>query len=103
MQNPASKLNPWDSAEHLASSEQIALYLDACLDEGDPALVAHALGIIARARGITELARDAGLSREWLYETLSGRGNPDFTTVMKVIEALRLRHRAPNSAKPGAT
>ena len=82
---------PWDSAEHLESDEDAALYLDACLEESDPALIAHALGVIAEARGMTQLARDTGLSRESLYKALSAEGNPEFATVMKVIKALGFR------------
>ena len=85
------KLRPWDSAEHLTTEEDMALYLEACLEEGDPALITHALGVIARAKGMSRLARDTGLAREGLYKSLSGEGNPEFATVMKVIKALRLK------------
>lgn len=88
------KLRPWDSAEHLKTDEDMAFYLEACLEEGDPALIAHALGVIARARGMTQLARDTGLSRESLYTALSGEGNPEFATVMKVLKALGFRLHA---------
>ena len=66
----------------------MALYLEACFAEGDPALVAAALGDIARAHGMSQVARDAGMSRESLYRSLSGEGNPAFATIMKVIKAL---------------
>lgn len=66
----------------------MALYLEACFEDGDPALVTAALGDIARARGMSQVARDAGLSRESLYKSLSGEGNSEFATVMKVIKAL---------------
>lgn len=82
------KLRPWDSAEHLKTEEDMTLYFEACLEEGDPALIAHALGVIARARGMTQL------SRESLYKALSGEGNPEFATIMKVIKALGLRLHA---------
>lgn len=88
------KLKAWDSAEHLKTEEEMALYLEACLEEGDPALIAHALGVIAKARGMSQLARDTGLSRESLYKALSGEGNPEFSTVMKVVKALGLRLHA---------
>ena len=88
------KLKAWDSAEHLKTEEEMALYLEACLEEGDPALIAHALGVIAKARGMSQLARDTGLSRESLYKALSGEGNPEFATVMKVVKALGLRLHA---------
>jgi len=82
------KLKAWDSAEHLKTEEEMLLYLEACLEESDPALIAHALGVIAKARGMSQLARDTGLSRESLYKALSGEGNPEFATVMKVVKAL---------------
>ena len=73
----------WDSAEHLKTEEDMAAYLEACLEEAgdDPAFIAKALGVIARARGMTQLARDSGLSRESLYRALSGEGNPEFATI----------------------
>lgn len=88
------KLRPWDSAEHLKTEEEMTLYLEACLEEGDAALIAHALGVIAKAKGMTQLARDTGLSRESLYKALSGEGNPEFATVMKVVSALGFRLHA---------
>ncbi len=81
----------WDVVEHLKTDKDMALYLDACLAEGDSALVAAALGDIARARGMSQVARDTGMSRESLYRSLSGEGNPEFATVMKVIKALGIR------------
>ncbi|NET40036.1 MAG: putative addiction module antidote protein [Cyanothece sp. SIO1E1] len=83
----------WDSAEHLKTEEDIQLYLEACLEEADdePALIIHALSVIARARNMSELARDAGLSREGLYKALSPGGNPTFATVAKVAKALGLK------------
>lgn len=90
----AIKLRPWDSAEHLKTDEEMTLYLEACLEEGDAALIAHALGVIAKARGMTQLARDTGLTRESLYKALSGEGNPEFATVMKVVKALGFRFHA---------
>ncbi len=90
----STTLRPWDSAEHLKTEEEMALYLEACLEEGDAALIAHALGVIAKARGMSQLARDTGLSRESLYKALSGDGNPEFATVMKVVKALGYRLHA---------
>lgn len=83
----------WDSSEHLRTEEEIALYLEACLEEGgdDPAFIAHALGVVARARNMSQLARDTGLTREGLYKALSGEGNPSFATVLKVARALGLK------------
>ncbi|WP_396957038.1 addiction module antidote protein [Nitrosomonas sp.] len=87
------KLRRWDSAEHLKTEEDITLYLDACLEEAgdDVTYIAKALGNIARARGMTQLARDTGLGRESLYKALSGEGNPEFSTIMKVVKALGLK------------
>ena len=84
---------PYDVATHLRTPEEMAAYLEACLDEPDveAAFVAKALGDIARARGMTEVARLAGLSRESLYKSLSGQRNPDFATVLKVMAVLGLR------------
>jgi probable addiction module antidote protein len=74
----------------------MAAYLEACLDEaeGDAAFIAKALGDIARARGMTQVARDTGLSRESLYKALSGERSPDFDTVLKVVNALGIRLHA---------
>jgi probable addiction module antidote protein len=82
----------YDVAEHLRTTEEMAAYLEACLDEadGDAAFVAKALGDIARAKGMTQVARDAGLSRESLYKALSGERTPNFDTILKVIRALGL-------------
>src|ERR1041385_8001635 len=82
----------YDVAEHLRMPEEMAAYLEACLEEanGDAAFIAKALGDIARAKGMTQVARDAGLSRESLYKALSGERSPDFETILKVIGALGL-------------
>ena len=90
------KTTRWDPAEYLDSPESIAAYLEAAFDEGDPSLIAAALGDIARAKGMAQVARDAGLSRESLYKALSGERNPDFDTILRVVEALGLKlHAAP--------
>ena len=89
-----TKTRPWDVVESLDSDERIAAYLEAALDEDDPALVAAALGDIARAKGMSEIARQTGLGRESLYKALSADGNPEFSTVLKVIRALGLRLHA---------
>lgn len=83
----------WDSAKYLKSDEDIRLYLEACLEEAgdDPVFIVHALGVIARARNMSQLARDTGLTREGLYKALSSEGNPSFSTVAKVARALGLR------------
>jgi probable addiction module antidote protein len=94
---------PWDPAEHLESDDDMAAYLEAALEEGDPALVAAALGDIARAKGMTQIAREAGLGRESLYKALSPTGNPEFATILKVISALGLQlHAAPAGTKGAA-
>ena len=88
------KLRKWDSAEYLKTEEDMALYLQACLEEAgdDAAFIASALGNIARARGgMSQLARDTGLGRESLYKALSGEGNPSFATILKVVHALGLK------------
>jgi probable addiction module antidote protein len=90
MKRKKIKTRPWDIVEHLETEEDITAYLEAVLDDGDPALVSAALGDIARARGMTEIAREAGLGRESLYKALSPEGNPEFATVIKVLRALGL-------------
>lgn len=85
------KTTRWDSADYLKSGRDIAEYLDAVLDDGDPALVAHALGVVARAKGMTAVSGKAGLGRESLYKALSSEGNPELATFLKVIKALGLR------------
>ena len=86
----------YDVAEHLRSPEEMAAYLEACLEEadGDAAFVAKALGDIARAKGMAQVARDAGLSRESLYKALSGERSPSFETILKVVRAPGLKLHA---------
>lgn len=90
------KLRKWDSVEHLKTEEDMALYLQACMDEAgdDAAFIAAALGDIARAKGMTQLARETGLGRESLYKALSGEGNPSFATILKVVSALGIKLHA---------
>jgi probable addiction module antidote protein len=92
----AEKFTRYDTADYLKTDEDMVLYLDACIDEdiGDGSLIRTALGNIARARGMSQLARDTGISREGLYRALSAEGNPEFGTVMKVIRALGLKLHA---------
>ncbi len=86
----------WDPAEHLKTEEDMAAYLEAALEEGGSTLIAAALGDIARAKGMTQVSREAGLCRESLYTALSPSGNPEFSTILKVIHALGLQlHAAP--------
>ena len=91
-----TKATPYDVAEHLRTPEEMAAYLDAWLEEApdDAAGIARALGTIARAKGMTQVAKDAGLSRESLYRALSVEGNPSFATVLKVARALGVKLHA---------
>ncbi len=84
------KTTLFDSAVYLDSREAIGAYLEEAMETDDPAFIAHALGQIARARGMAEIAKKAGLSRESLYKALSAGGNPEFGTVLKVMHALGL-------------
>lgn len=86
----------YDVAEHLRTPEEMAAYLEVCLEEadGDAAFVAKALGDIARAKGMTQVAKDAGLSRESLYKALSGERSPGFDTILKVLGALGIKLHA---------
>ncbi len=91
MTKPITKTRPWDAATLLETDEDVAAYLDAVLEDGDPALLFAALGDVARAKGMTRVARRAGLGRESLYKALTDDGNPAFATVHKVVGALGLR------------
>ncbi len=86
----------YDVAEHLRTTEEMAAYLDACIDEadGDAAFITKAIGDIARARGMSQIARDTGLSRESLYRSLDGEHIPSFDTILKVIKALGIHLHA---------
>ena len=92
----SERFTEWDAIHELKSEEDIALYFEACLDDdpGDGSLIRAALGDIARARGMSLVARETGLARESLYKALSPEGNPEFATVMKVIKALGFRLHA---------
>jgi probable addiction module antidote protein len=81
----------WDTADQLKSDKDIAYYLEAVFEDGDPALIADALGEVARAKGMTKISRASGLGRESLYKALSAEGNPEFATVVKVLHALGLK------------
>ncbi|MEO7793790.1 MAG: addiction module antidote protein [Thermoanaerobaculia bacterium] len=89
-----TKTRIWDAADGLTSEAEMAAYLEAALEDGDAALIAAALGDIARAKGMTDVARKAGLGRESLYKALSPAGNPELATVLRVVAALGLRLRA---------
>lgn len=101
------KVAPYDSAEFLGTPEAVAAYMDEALESNDAALISHALGVVARAKSMTEIARKTGLSRESLYRALSAEGKPELGTVMKVLAALDLqlkaepvRHSPPKRAAP---
>ncbi len=91
---PKVKTKKWDPAEHLETAKDIAAYLQAALDDGDPAVIAAVLGDIARSKGMAGVAKKAGVGRESLYKALSAGGNPEFATVLKVIRALGLKLHA---------
>jgi probable addiction module antidote protein len=84
----------WDAAEYLETEEDMAAYLEAALEENDPTLIAAALGDITRAKGMTQIAKKTGLGRESLYKALSTEGNPELSTVLKVVSALGLKLHA---------
>jgi probable addiction module antidote protein len=88
-----TKTKPYDTAQYLKTEADMAAYLQAAFNEGDASLVVQALGNIARARGMSHVARRAGLCRESLYKTLSPNGNPEFATVMKILRALGIELR----------
>lgn len=94
------KTRPFDAANYLTSEEEMAAYLSTVMEEGDTALLAAALGDIARARGMTQLARDTGLSRESLYKSLSGERAPNSDTLFKVIRALGFELNVRSVAHP---
>jgi len=91
-----TKTTLYDVSEHLRTPEEMAAYLEACIQEanGDAAFIAKALGDIARAKGMSQVARDSGLSRESLYKALSGERSPNFDTILKVVRALGLKLHA---------
>jgi probable addiction module antidote protein len=88
-----TKIRKWDSTEHLQTEQDMALYLEACIETAgdDSAFIAKALGVIAKAKGMTQLSKDTGLGRESLYKALSGEVNPSFDTILKVSHALGLQ------------
>jgi probable addiction module antidote protein len=85
------KTSVWDSAELLDSPQAVAAYIEAAFDDGDPSLIAHALGVVARARGMSQLAVDAGLSRDAMYKALQSDGNPTLHTLTSVLKALGMK------------
>ncbi len=85
-----TNVSRWDASEYLDNPEIIAAYMEAALEEDDPSLIAAVLGDIAKAKGMTALAKETGLSRESLYRSLSEKGNPELSTFLKVVKALGL-------------
>jgi len=85
------KTLPWRTEDHLETAEDIAAYLEAAFEDGDPELITHALGTVARSKGMTEVSRRTGLGRQNLYKALSPEGRPEFSTVLKVVRALGLK------------
>jgi probable addiction module antidote protein len=85
------KTTKWDVNDFLDSEERMALFLEAAFEDGDPSLIAAALGEVARARGMTQTAKDSGVTREALYRALSAEGRPEFTTILKVMRSFGLR------------
>ena len=81
----------WDSAEFLDSPERIAAYIEAVFEEGDPAFITHALGVVARAKGMSQVARDVGVTREALYKALTSTGDPKLSTFLGVLKALGMK------------
>jgi probable addiction module antidote protein len=91
MAKKKSKTSPYDSADYLDTSAAVNAYMEEALETDDPAFIAKALGTIARARGMSRIAKKAGLSRESLYKALSAEGNPEFGTIIRVMQALGLK------------
>jgi probable addiction module antidote protein len=89
-----TKTRTWNVTDHLKTKADIVAYLEAALEEGDAALFAAALGDVARAKGMSRIAREAGLGRESLYKALSADGNPEFATILKIIRTLGLKLHA---------
>lgn len=101
----SEQFSRWDPVDQLQSDEDMAMYLDACLEEdpGDGSVVRAALNDIARAQGMTQLAKATGITREGLYKALSPTGNPEFSTILKVIKALKIKLHASAGGEPLAT
>jgi probable addiction module antidote protein len=82
---------PYETADFLTDAESIAAYIEAAFEDGDPAVITHALGVVARAKGMSQLARDAGVTREALYKALTTEGDPKLSTFVGVLKALGMR------------
>ena len=85
------KITPWDAADFLTTPDRIAEYLDAVFEDGDPATIAAAIGDVARAKGMSQVAKETGLAREALYRGLSDKGNPHLGTVLDVLKSFGLK------------
>lgn len=96
------KTTPFDAAEYLETAEDIAAYLEAAFDDGDPAEIADALGVVARAKGMTEIAAEAGVTRASLYKSLAADGNAEFSTILRVIKAFGLQLKVAPVAGPAS-
>ncbi len=94
------KTSAWDSAELLDSPEAIAAYIEAAFEDGDPSLITHALGVVARARGMTQLAKEAGLSRDAMYKAFQPDGNPTLQTLTSVMKALGMKLSVQTNVPP---
>jgi len=94
MKKEKLKTTKWDAVDYLKTDQDMADYLEAAMEDGHPAVIATAIGNIARAKGMTQVARKAGIGRVSLYKALSPDGNPEFATVLKVVRALGLRLHA---------
>src|ERR1700722_19271608 len=97
MKKKKTQTTPYDSSEFLTSNEAISAYMEEALSSQDPAFITQALGTIARARGMSQIAKKSGISRESLYKALSAEGNPEFSTVIRVMQALGLRFSVTSS------
>jgi len=95
----AARTRPWDAADHLEDLEDVVAYLEAAFEDGDPRIVAAALGDVARSRGMTAVAAKAGVGRESLYKALSGERNPTLDTVLRLAGALGLKLRAEDAVR----
>lgn len=97
MKKEKLKTTKWDAVDYLKTDTDMANYLEAAIEDGDSAVISAALDDIARAKGMSQVARKAGLGRESLYKALSPDGNPEFATILKVVKALGLRLHAATS------
>ena len=97
MKKDKLRTTKWDAVDYLKTDEDMANYLEAAMEDGHPAVIATAIGNIARAKGMTQIARKAGIGRVSLYKALSPDGNPEFATILKVVRALGLRLHASTS------